>query len=348
MKLTTTTKTILIIYLLVSFFNMDLTRKLQRRRKAKSLNHHRNRVKLTKEEILKAFFIGFVSSGLAKIIEGQENKNPDTKTQLISAVISTCTPVFLNNYDSEVENLKKEKGRNQEALKLVFKDKDLKEILPVCNKEQTIRRLNDNEFSTLNLVTGWVKNVFVNNPFMKEYANFSVEKQQNQQKVTELTEKYKQKIKKRIEKLKNEQAINIAKSVIKKLDGFIMDDTICKVIDEFYEVNLFMHIEALIVAAIKGISCGSQTIANTYATIRLTKIFENILTKFGINVAEGALLAVFPPALAGFVVGFIWENIAALTRISTFLIFSGDENAERDLYQSLGSIAGNEVIGLVL
>jgi hypothetical protein len=351
MKLTTTTKTILIIYLLVSFFNMDLTRKLQRRKKAKSLNHHKNRVKITKQEKLKAFFFGFVSSCLAKIIEGQETENPDnktTKTQLISNVVSTCTPDFFNNYESAIKNSKKEKGRNEEALKLVFNDNDLNRILPVCEKEQSINKLDDNDFSTLNILTGWLVDVFKDNPFMKDYQEFKAKKQKIKQEVKNLSQEYKQKIKTIKSNLVNQQAIEIAERVDKSLDGFIIDDTICEVMDQFFEVDLFMHIEALIVGAIKGVVCGSETVATTYATIKLTKLFENILIKFGISMAQGVLVAAFPPALVGFVISFIWTNIKDLTSISKFLIFSRDDNDERSLYESLGSLAGNEVIGLVL
>jgi hypothetical protein len=348
MKLTF--KLLLIIYLLVSSFHIDLSKKVHRKRnyKAKTSLKRLNRAKITKEEKLKAFFIGFVTSGIATLIKGKgKEENPDTMKELVSGIVENCTPVFFNNYDTVMDDTKKKKGRRDGALKLVFKDKELEEILPVCNEQKSLEKLNDNEYSTLNLVTGWLGSLFVKNPFMANYDKFRAQKQKIQSDVRELTHKYKTKMNKRKDKLQGE-AKRIAENMAASLEGTIMSNSICEALDKYYDVHLFDHLEALLVGAMKGVVCGSEVVLLYYPTLQLSNLFENLFRNFGISMAEGAIATIFPPALAGFIINFIWQNLRNLTTISKYLIFSGNDNEERDLYQSIGGIAGGQVFGLLL
>jgi hypothetical protein len=343
----TTLKTILFLYLLFSNFSSDFSMKLRRKRKAKSLLN-KSKLKLSKEQKLKAFFIGFVSSSLAKLIEGKETDNPDTRQTVVSNVVESCTPVFLNSYDTVIQNNKSESGYNEAALRSIFNDREINEILPICNKQEALNKLDDNEYSSLNVITGWLVDVFKKNPYFADYRAFKAEKEANKIKVDELSKKYKLIVNERKVSIQDSKAKSIAEKISKDLDGILFDDTICEVMNKFYEISFFDHLEALLVAAMKGLVCGNEIVLKTFAEIKLTKLLENVFVNFGISMAQGTLAAAFPPALAAYVIGFLWKNMADLTKISKFLILPGSENQERDLYQSIGSIAANQIIGLVI
>jgi hypothetical protein len=342
------------LYLFVSLTGLEIKSKFLKI-SHKKITRTESENKIPQKEKVEAFFRGFVISAISRIARGQvtekekDQKSFDEHMRIIaSQIISNCVPEFLNEYDAVIRESKKKKGYDYDFLTFIFKSEEIDEVIPVCEKKQSIDKLDGNEYSTLNVLGGWIKDIFVNNPYYVDYKKFKEEKEAILANVDKLTKKYAEIFKSRKDSFVDKKAAEIAKNIYSALTAtFFGKKDICQVLDDFYSIDFFDHLKGLMVGSMKGLVCGSVIFASYFPNIALENMFKSIFENFGLSLAQGVLVAVFPPALAGYVLGFLWSNFFELTKMAKYAVVSGSESEEKDLYQSIGGIAGNEIVSLI-
>lgn len=347
-------KSYLILYLL--FCNIGIKIINSKKEFLKKIGRTDSEVKISKKEKIEAFFRGFVISALSRIARGQvtdkskADKSFDENIREASSIVITyCVPEFFNEYDAVIEKNKHKKGYSEEYLNKIFLTVEIDEIMPVCQKKESIDKLDGNEYSTLNVIGGWIKDVFTKNPYYVDYKKFKEEKEKILSQVKELTSKYTNVFSYRKNNLEDKTAKKIAEEIYSALNAsFFGKKDICEVLQQFYQVDFFDQLEGLMVGSMKGLVCGSKEFINYFPNIALEELFKNVFENFGLSIGKGILATVFPPALAGYVLGFLWSNFFQLTKLAKYAVVSTSDSEEKDLYQTIGGIAGNEFVGLVI
>jgi hypothetical protein len=345
------------LYLIISLSALEITSKVNAKKYSlKKMSRNESEIKISQKDKVEAFFRGFVISAISRIARGQvtekgkDQKSFDEHLRIIaSQIISNCLPEFLNEYDAVIRESKKKKGYDYDFLTFIFKSDEIDEIIPACEKKQSIDKLDGNEYSTINVIGGWFKDIFTNNPYYVDYKKFKEEKAAVIANIDKLTKKYADIFKSRKDSFVDKKAGEVAKNIYSALSStFFGKKDICQVLDDFYSIDFFEHLKGLMVGSLKGLVCGSVIFASYFPNIALENLFKSVFENFGLNLAQGVLVAVFPPALAGYVLGFLWSNFFELTKMAKYAVVSGSESEEKDLYQSIGGIAGNEIVALIL
>lgn len=352
-------KTIILLFLIISSNSFERKRRFAYSKSNKASSKNLNTAK--SDDKFKGFLRGFLVGFLAKLVENEVKDEKEKQrienimNQLIVSIIDDCTLEAFKEYKEVIKAYKKEHNADKTLLYKAYgnKKEEVKKILTICQENINIEELNDNKFSTLNVAKGKVLGFLSESEFKKEYTDFNTAKEKNTGDVAEATKAAKALFADLAKKLTlykdNDDNYNeFVKKMDKALSGaWISDDNVCEALTDFLDIPFVTTIQAFMMGSVKAVVCGGTLIVKEFASQIFEHLIEDLAKAFGLSALKGVLVAIFPPALIGFIGEFIISNFKELFKITTFFFSDDKENQEVEMYENLGKIAGKQVVSLI-
>ena len=294
------------------------------------------------KEKFKALLIGFLAVIAVKAIN---EKDGGIVNKMVVAAVDWCFEPFINEYDEVKQKIIKESPCNEGIIKdMLGKNHD--NIRSKCNQLETIRDMDSNQFSGLNVLLGTLSGVFTDNTeFEADYAKFKLEKI----KLEEFSQKSTEHYLKKFEAIKNDKKNTIklkrkvARALFKQMDGIIFKKDLCGALKDCNSFGPLDNLKVVYGTSIGFLKCAVTAQVKNPLWYGLQGVVTSIFNQLGAGFLTKVAAGIFPGILLGLLVKFVISNWSAMSQfIESFLTLKTDQesawNAERDLFNSIGRL----------
>lgn len=309
-----------------------------------------NKTRIEMKDKIKYLLIGILAGFITKAVG-----TTGVAEEILSSITTYCFVPAINEYNEMKMKTIKEKPCDPEVVHQVI-GKKYEEIQSKCAQWETSMKLDNNEFSSGNVILEKLKGVIINN---KEFDDSYDKFKKDNNHLVAVDKQYTKIYKPIFEKLKDdrspnvsEKARNVAKILFDEMDSFISSKTMCEALRDCSPLEILDHLKIIWGTSLGFLKC-SATAPIKGAIIHVlkeavTKIF-NIL---GVSILTTIAAGIFPGILLVLLTKFIITNWSALQQFyeSYFKLKIDDPNAanaERDLWNSIGRLIGGLLYGLI-
>lgn len=312
------------------------------RRTSKATRRFQTNDQMRFKEKFKAFMIGFTAAVVVKSIK---NEDGGVVNKLITAAVDWCFESTFNNYELIKQKMVKESPCNPDHIKVLL-GTDFQEIETKCAELDTIRKLDDNEFSSLNVILGTVKSLVVENKEFKDsYAKFKEDKEKLEKFSDTITEKYREKLKGIFEDKHKftEPVREVAKTLHGKITGIVFKDDFCTTISSCNAFGTFDHLKVIYASSIDLLKCSLTAQIKNPLWYMFQDLVNALFKKLGSGILTTIAAGILPGVLLGLLIKFVLTNWSAMKQFTdSFFTLNSDDpknwNAEKDMWNSIGRL----------
>lgn len=326
------------------------TKKNSKSTKITTRRTHNKNKGLNFQENFKAFLIGVLAGVVMKVLGVGEN----IVEQLVIDAIDWCFEPTINEYQTIKKKMIKDSPCNPEIIKdLLGAEHD--EIQTKCTELQTMRKVDSNEYSTLNVLLNTVSGVFKDNTdFKTKHEEFKKEKGKLEELSTKWTEKYKEVFEKKKNDKKNtpKDMRKVARTLYKSMDGFFYKDDICEAVAGCSAFTPLDDTKIRIGTAMSFLKCAATSPIKNALFYLFKDFVASLVDLLGVGFLTWLTSAIFPGVLVSLLAGFVIRNWSIMKKIvDKFLTVESDDpktwDADRDMWNGIGRLFANGIFFLV-
>lgn len=297
---------------------------------------------------LEAFISGFLKSLTANLLN-LALEDPLVKT-VVKKAVNSCFNVSVQEYE-RLRSLKlKEINCDPTVVDTVI-GQGKTQLNNLCGELQTIKNLDSNQYSTLNVITGYISSFFSSdNSFNKEYDDFKKKSEKLTQSVNSLSDQYRKNFATTLASTRND---NPTFPVVKMLSDGLKEKNICEVTEQCQSLGPLDQVKLIFSGGLYFLECVKDLNFTDTVWGNIKKKIGGFFKDLGFKLLEDLAKAIFPGALIGLVVKFVikyWRVMKSF--VSNFINSFSNNDAEADLatkniYKEVGSILGGLLFSII-